>query len=128
MACRAGIKAIGRVPGRFPSRLPEFTGGAGNVPKGAVEEVGKAGIGIVNIVYDNDDEGRAGAQKAARELQESGWTVCIRRIPESMEANGDGTTRKRTDRRTSPSPTKCGVPPTKASSCSPTTSTAIPSP
>ncbi len=69
-----------------------FTGGAGNVPKGAVEKVAKAGIGIVNIVYDNDDEGRDGAQKAARELQEAGVKVRIRRLPESVGDKGDVTT------------------------------------
>ena len=69
-----------------------FTGGAGNVPKGAVEKVAKAGIGIVNIVYDNDDEGRDGAQKAARELQAAGVKVCIRRLPESVGDKGDVTT------------------------------------
>lgn len=69
-----------------------FTGGAANVPAKAVKDVANAGIGVINIAYDNDDKGQRGAQKAAAAFSRAGIKCTIRELPTSVGAGGDITT------------------------------------
>ena len=69
-----------------------FTGGAENIPRAAIREIAEAGVGTVNIVYDNDEAGRTGANKVAAALEAADVQVIIRSLPSSVGPSGDVTT------------------------------------
>jgi hypothetical protein len=69
-----------------------FTSGAGSVPRDAALEVAAAGIGLVHIVYDRDEAGRSGAQKAAEALRKAGVRCVVHELPPSVGKGGDVTT------------------------------------
>jgi len=77
VAHQAGLKAL------------TFTCGAGTVPKAAVRALVDAKITSVTVVYDNDEAGHSGAQKAARALHEAGLDVEVRDLPHHMPPGSD---------------------------------------
>ena len=66
-----------------------FTYGASAIPKGAVEEVTRAKIEQIHIIYDLDEAGRNGAVKAAAALRDAGVSCSILQLPESVGQAGD---------------------------------------
>lgn len=80
IAYQAGVKAF------------TLTGGAGNTNDACVQEILRAKIGLIHVIYDRDDAGREGTETVVRDLTEAGQAVKAWQLPAEVGGGGDITT------------------------------------